>query len=99
MKVIKNAGKEAVTRVEVITPAIEATYDLIGLSESQMAIICILVGRSSGSGADLFNLYDTVHDALGQPDMEVAKTRDFIQDNCLIMDSGLINRLLITRKC
>lgn len=100
MKAIKNAGKPAVTRtvVETITPATEATFDLIGLSESQMAIICILVGRSHGNGDGLFNLYDKVHDALDKPNMDVIKHEDILVDGRLRVDVHNVKKLLDTRK-
>lgn len=39
------------------------TFDLIGLSPEQMAVLFLLTGNSSGSGSSM-GLYDKIRDAL-----------------------------------
>lgn len=92
MKAVKNQGKEAV--VEVIEPAGETTYDLIGLSVEQMAGICILIGRSSGSANGLYELYDKVHVALGGPCMGAVESSDIIQEGRLSLSREVVSRIV-----
>lgn len=59
MEIIKHAKVNEVVAV-VGKPE---TFDLIGLSPEQMAVLFILTGNSSGSGASC-GLYDKIHEAL-----------------------------------
>lgn len=66
MQAIKHAPTDAV--VQVVTPAKPETFDLIGLSVDDMALLLVVLGHRAGTIGLPNGLYDTIYDALDMSD-------------------------------
>lgn len=63
MEVVNNKAKAAVTKVVTITEATPETFDLIGLTPEQYALLTMLVGNTAHCVKG--NLYDKLLTGLG----------------------------------
>lgn len=63
MQVVNNKGKAAVTKVVTVTEATPETFDLIGLTPEQMALLTMLVGNTAHPVKG--GLYDKLLTGLG----------------------------------
>lgn len=66
MQAIKHTAAEAV--VQVVTPAQPETFDLVGLTVDDMALLLVVLGHRAGTLSMPSKLYDVVYDALDMSD-------------------------------
>lgn len=66
MQAIKHAATAAV--VQVVTPAQPETFDLIGLTVEDMALLLVVLGHRAGTLSVPSQLYDVIYDALDMSD-------------------------------
>lgn len=98
MQIFKRKGSPEITKVVVVTPAIPETFDLIGLSAEQMAIIAILTGNCAGTAKGVQQLYDAAYTAIGVDNDDMPETEAIVQGNCLSLSTGVVADLLACRK-
>ncbi len=65
MRVVKYDAKPAVTETVVVSAALPETFDLIGLSETDMALLLLVLGCRAHTSEVPSELYDTIESALG----------------------------------
>lgn len=65
MQVVKHDAKPAVTQIVTVSPGSPETFDLIGLSETDMALLLLVLGCRDHTSEVPSELYDTIESALG----------------------------------